>query len=209
MANDKSSRTEITSIQTEKGSVPYVEDSVLALYAVGMPDTPDPIATVRTVTRHPILQEFREFAMRGNVVDLAIGLMVGAAFNKVVSSFVTDIALPPLGLLLKKVDFSNLFINLSDETVRSVAEAKAAGIPTINYGFFFNTFIEFLLTAFIVFLFVRQINRFRRKDDAAVSMKECPFCASNINLKAVRCPACTSILEEKAQERTSTRAKAN
>jgi large conductance mechanosensitive channel len=145
-----------------------------------------------------MFKEFKEFAMRGNVVDLAIGIIIGGAFGKIVSSFVSDILMPPIGLLLGKVDFSNLFIGLSDRTYATLQEAKAAGAATINYGLFFNTVLDFLLVAFAVFLLVKQINRLKREEapaPAAPTIKDCPFCLSSVPLKAVRCPHCTSELK--------------
>ncbi|MBV9522308.1 MAG: large-conductance mechanosensitive channel protein MscL [Alphaproteobacteria bacterium] len=142
-----------------------------------------------------MLKEFRDFAMRGNVVDLAIGIIIGAAFGKIVTSFVNDILMPPLGLLLGRVDFSSLFLNLSGTHYNSVAEAKAAGAATINYGIFINTVIDFLIVAFAVFLLVRQINRMTRKPaPPSPTTKECPFCISTIPLRATRCPNCTTEL---------------
>jgi large conductance mechanosensitive channel len=147
-----------------------------------------------------MLKEFREFAVRGNVIDLAVGIIIGAAFGKIVTSLVSDVLMPPLGLLLGKVDFSNLFINLSDKHVATLAEAKAAGAATINYGLFINTVIDFVIVAFAVFLLVRQVNRLVKKPEPPkpVTTKECPFCATAIPLAATRCPACTSHLDEAA-----------
>ncbi len=122
--------------------------------------------------------------------------MIGAGFNQVVNSLVNDIITPPIGLVLGRVDFSNLFVDLSFHGYRTIAQAKAAGVPTINYGLFLNTVINFLITAFIVFLLVKQINRLRSKPQKTANTKPCPFCTSPIPLKAVRCPECTSILEE-------------
>lgn len=142
-----------------------------------------------------MLKEFKEFAMRGNVLDMAIGIIIGAAFGKIVSSFVNDILMPPIGLLLGRVDFSNLFINLSGEPYASLTEAKAAGAPTINYGVFLNTVLDFVIVAFAVFLVIRQINRLRRQPEpapAAPTTKECPYCFSVISIRATRCPYCTS-----------------
>ncbi len=140
-------------------------------------------------------KEFKEFVTRGNVVDLAVGIMIGAAFGKIITSFVNDIVMPPIGLLLGKVDFNNLFISLSDKTYATLAQAKAAGAPTINYGLFFNTILDFLLLAFVIFLLVRQINRMRRRQEKGPTTKECPFCLSTIPLKATRCGHCTSELK--------------
>lgn len=141
-------------------------------------------------------KEFRDFAMRGNVVDLAVGIIIGAAFGKIVTSLVNDILMPPLGVILGSVDFSNLFLNLSAKHYDSLAEAKAAGAATINYGVFINNVIDFLIVAFAVFMLVRQINRLTRALDkpATPTTKECPYCASTIALKATRCPQCTSAL---------------
>jgi large conductance mechanosensitive channel len=143
-------------------------------------------------------REFREFAMRGNVVDLAVGIIIGAAFGKIITSLVNDVIMPPIGLVLGRVDFSNLFINLSGQTYASLAEAKAAGAPTINYGVFLNHVIDFLIVAFAIFLLVRFINRLSRQSEAppaAPTTKECPFCVSSIPLRATRCPQCTSALQ--------------
>lgn len=143
-----------------------------------------------------MLKEFREFAFKGNVLDLAVGIIIGAAFGKIVSSLVNDIIMPPIGLLLGGVDFSNLYLNLSGGNYASLAEAQEAGAATINYGVFVNVIIEFLIVAFAVFLLVRQVNRLRREqpEPADPTTKECPFCCSTIPLKATRCPNCTSEL---------------
>jgi large conductance mechanosensitive channel len=143
-------------------------------------------------------KEFRELALRGNVVDLAIGIIIGAAFGRIVSSFVNDILMPPLGLLLGRVDFSNLFINLSSQHYATLAEAKQAGAPTLNYGAFINTVIDFAIVAFAIFLLVQQINRLTRRSKAeapAPTTKPCPYCLTTIPLAATRCPNCTSQLE--------------
>ena len=145
-----------------------------------------------------MLKEFKEFAMKGNVLDMAIGIIIGAAFGKIVTSFVGDVLMPPLGLLLGKVDFSNLFINLSGKSYATLAEAKAAGAATLNIGVFINTIIDFLFVAFAVFLLVKQVNRLKRQPEAAPAApttKECVFCLSTIPLKATRCPHCTSELK--------------
>jgi large conductance mechanosensitive channel len=142
-----------------------------------------------------MLKEFREFVMRGNVVDMAVGIIIGAAFGKIVTSFVSDILMPPIGRLMGKVDFSNLFIDLSGTGFATLAEAKKAGAATINYGLFFNTILDFVIVAFAIFLLIRQINRMKREPaPAAPDTKECPFCLSMVPLKAVRCPHCTSEL---------------
>ncbi|MEJ5203163.1 MAG: large conductance mechanosensitive channel protein MscL [Anaerolineales bacterium] len=142
-----------------------------------------------------MLREFKEFALKGNVVDLAVGLMIGAAFGNIVSSLVNDILMPPIGLLLGNVDFSNLFINLSGTTYASLKEAQAAGAPTINYGLFINTVINFLLVALALYFVVRAINRFRKEPvPIEPNSKECPYCLSTIPINATRCAHCTSEL---------------
>ncbi len=142
------------------------------------------------------LDEFREFAVRGNMLDMAVGIIVGAAFGRVVSSFVTDILMPPIGLFTGHSDFSNKFINLSGHAYATLAEAKQAGAATINYGLFMNALFDFVLVAFAVFMLIRQINRFKseHREVAAVPMKECPFCYSSVVAKATRCSHCTSSL---------------
>ena len=145
-----------------------------------------------------MLKEFKEFALRGNVLDMAIGIVIGAAFGSVVNSLVKDILMPPIGFLLGRADFSNLFISLSGHYA-TLAEAQAAGAPTINYGLFINTVLNFIIVAAAVFFFVvRPMNRMRRAKEAAPAApttKECPYCFSTIPLKATRCPYCTSHLE--------------
>ena len=145
-----------------------------------------------------MLKEFREFAMRGNVIDLAVGFIMGAAFTKIVNSLVSDVIMPPIGLLLGKVDFSGLFINLSGQHYDTIAQAKAAGAATLNYGEFINTIVNFIIVAFAVFLLVRQINLMTAKlapqPTAAPTTKECPYCISTIAIKATRCPNCTATL---------------
>jgi len=142
-----------------------------------------------------MLKEFREFVMRGNVVDLAIAVIIGAAFGKIITSFVEDVLLPPIGLALGNVDFSNLFINLSGKDYVSVAAAKAAGAATLNYGIFLNHIINFLIIAFVIFLLIKQINRMQKPAAApAPTTKDCPHCLSAIPIKATRCPHCTSNL---------------
>lgn len=144
-----------------------------------------------------MLKEFKKFAMRGNVVDLAIGVVIGGAFGKIVTSFVNDILMPPIGLLLGKVDFGNLTINLSGGHYDSLAKAQEAGAVTINYGLFLNTLIDFAIIAFVIFLLVRQINKLEKPAETPKepTTKECPFCYSSIPFKATRCPACTSELK--------------
>jgi large conductance mechanosensitive channel len=141
-----------------------------------------------------MLKEFKEFAMRGNVLDLAIGLVLGAAFGTIVTSFVNDILMPPIGLALGKVDFSNLFLDLSGRGFNTLAEAKAAGTPTINFGVFLNAVINFLIVAFAIFLLVRQINKVKTKPEVTLTSKPCSFCFSVIPIQAKRCPNCTSTL---------------
>ncbi|HXX80803.1 MAG TPA: large conductance mechanosensitive channel protein MscL [Thermodesulfovibrionales bacterium] len=140
-----------------------------------------------------MLKEFKEFVMRGNVVDMAVGIIIGAAFGKIVTSFVNDILMPPIGRMLGKVDFSNLFVNLSEQQYPTVAAAKAAGAATLNYGIFLNTVLDFLIIAFAIFLLIRQVNRLKQPAPAPATLtRECPFCLSAIPLKATRCPHCTS-----------------
>jgi large conductance mechanosensitive channel len=142
-----------------------------------------------------VLKEFKEFAMKGNVMDLAVGFILGAAFGKIVSSLVSDIIMPPIGLILGKVDFSSLFLNLSGKSYASLAEAKAAGAATLNYGVFLNNVVDFLIVAFAVFLLVRIVNRWNKPAPAAApTTKDCPYCVSKIPLKATRCPNCTSAI---------------
>lgn len=145
-----------------------------------------------------MLKEFKAFAMRGNVVDLAIGIIIGAAFNKIVTSFVNDVLMPPIGLLLGRVDFPNLFLTIKGGQFDTLKAAQEAGAVTINYGVFINTIIDFVIVAFVVFLLVKQINRLKEKPAPAPSepvLKECPFCFSTISIKASRCPNCTSELK--------------
>jgi large conductance mechanosensitive channel len=143
-------------------------------------------------------KEFKEFIMRGNVLDMAVGIIIGAAFGKIVTSFVNDVLMPPLGLLMGKVDFSNLFLTLSGQSFATLEEAKKAGAVTLRYGLFINTIIDFLIVAFAIFLVIKQVNRLNRQPEpapAAPATKECPFCLSVIPIKATRCPQCTSELK--------------
>jgi len=149
-----------------------------------------------------MFKEFREFALRGNVVDMAVGIIIGAAFGSIVTSLVADIIMPPVGLLLGNVDFSNLFAVLKEGTIpgpyASPAAAKAVGAVTLNYGVFINNIISFLIVAFAVFLLVRSMNKLKKQQEAAPAApetRECPFCLSTIPLKAVRCGHCTSELK--------------
>lgn len=141
-----------------------------------------------------MFKEFKEFVMRGNVMDLAIGIIIGAAFGKIITSFVSDVLMPPIGLALGSVDFTNLYINLSGAHYDTLKAAKEAGAVTINYGVFLSTVIDFLIVAFVIFLVIRQINRLKRTPEAA-STRECPFCLSSIPIAATRCPHCTSDLK--------------
>jgi large conductance mechanosensitive channel len=140
-----------------------------------------------------VFKEFKEFAMRGNVLDLAVGVIIGAAFGKVVASLVDDIIMPPIGRLIGGVDFSNLFLNLKDGPhYDTIAAAKAAGMPTLNYGNFINTVINFLIIAYAIFLVVRAVNRWMPKPAAPVTTKDCPYCAMAIPISAKKCGHCTS-----------------
>jgi large conductance mechanosensitive channel len=142
-----------------------------------------------------MLKEFKEFISRGNVIDLATAVVIGAAFGKIVDSFVKDIIMPPIGLILGKVDFSNLFINLSRADYQTLAEAQAAGAPTINYGLFLNQVISFVIVAFAIFIMIKQLNRFHRASEpAAPTTTACPHCIMAIPIGAKRCPHCTSAL---------------
>jgi len=138
-------------------------------------------------------KEFKEFIMRGNVMDMAVGIVVGAAFGKIITSFVNDVLMPPIGLLFGKVDFANLFITLSNQSFATLEEAKKAGVVTIKYGLFINTIVDFIIVALAIFLVIRQINRMKRQPaPEAATTRECPFCLSKISIKATRCPNCTS-----------------
>ncbi len=144
-----------------------------------------------------MIKDFKEFAMRGNVIDMAVGVIIGAAFGKIVTSFTNDVMMPPIGLLLGKVDFSNLFVNLSGTAYPSLADAKKAGAATINYGLFLNNIIDFLIVAFVLFMMIRQINRFLAPappPPGEPTTKDCPFCLSQIPVKATKCGHCTSQL---------------
>ena len=146
-----------------------------------------------------MLKEFKEFAMRGNVVDMAVGIIIGAAFGAIVKSLVDDVIMPPIGMLMGNVDFANLYFVLKEGAAvapyASLAEAKKAGAVTINYGVFINSVISFLIVAFAVFMLIRNINRLKQEAPVEATTKECPFCASTIPLKATRCPLCTSELK--------------
>lgn len=144
-----------------------------------------------------MLKEFKDFVTRGNVVDLAIGIIIGAAFTSVVNSFVTDILMPPIGMLLGGVNFSELFIALDGNTYESLAVAQEAGAATINHGLFITALIDFIIVAFVLFLIIRQINRLKQEEEAPAepNSKNCPFCQSEIAIEASRCAFCTSQLE--------------
>ena len=144
-----------------------------------------------------MLDEFKKFALRGNVIDLAVGIIIGVAFGGIVNSLVNDIIMPPIGVILGHVDFSNLFINLSGTAYPSVVAAKAAGAATINYGLFINSIINFVIVAFALFLLIRQVNVLTKPKvvPAAPTTKDCPYCLTAVPLKATRCPACTSDLK--------------
>jgi len=145
-----------------------------------------------------MLKEFREFAMRGNVVDMAVGIIIGAAFGKIVNSLVADVIMPPIGLLLGNVDFTELYLNLSGGDYASLAAAKEAGAATVNVGVFVNTVLDFVIIAFAVFLLIRTVNRLKRKEEMAAppapTTRPCPYCLSAVPLAATRCPHCTSEL---------------
>ena len=141
-------------------------------------------------------KEFREFVMRGNVMDMAVGIIIGAAFGKIITSLVTDVLMPPLSLLLGSVDFKNLFFSLDGHSYVTLEDAKKAGAATLNYGTFIQTVVDFLIVAIAIFIMVKQVNRLKRPAPAvAPSTKECSFCCSAIPIKATRCPSCTSELK--------------
>ncbi|MGE4589066.1 MAG: large conductance mechanosensitive channel protein MscL [Acidaminococcaceae bacterium] len=140
------------------------------------------------------LTNFKKFAMRGNVIDLAVGVIIGGAFGKIISSLVTNIIMPPVGLLLGGVNFKELFINLSDKPIASIAEAEAAKVPIIAYGLFLNAVVDFLIVAICIFFITQQINRFLPPPPPAPPETKCPFCFGTIDEKATRCPHCTSHL---------------
>ncbi|HTL61489.1 MAG TPA: large conductance mechanosensitive channel protein MscL [Nitrospira sp.] len=140
-----------------------------------------------------MLKEFKEFAMKGNVLDMAIGVIIGGAFGKIVTSLVSDVLMPPLGLVLGQVDFSSLFLNLSGTPQPSLAAAKAAGAPTVNYGVFLQTVLDFIIIAFVIFMIVKQVNRLKKPAvPAAATTKDCPLCLSTIPIKATKCAHCTA-----------------
>ena len=140
-----------------------------------------------------MLKEFREFAVKGNVLDMAIGVIIGGALGKIVSSLVSDVLMPPIGLMMGKVDFSSLFLNLSGTPQPSLAAAKVAGAPTVNYGVFLQTVFDFIIIAFVIFILVKQVNRFKKDSPAGPpTTKDCPQCLSTIPIKATKCAHCTS-----------------
>lgn len=145
-----------------------------------------------------MLNEFKQFIMRGNILDLAIGVIMGTSFGAIVTSLVNDLIMPPIGKLTGNVDFKDLFLSLNGKHYPTLAAAKAAAAPTVNYGLFFNTVLNFVIVAFVVFLLIKQINRLTGRGGAAhaaASIKECRYCASTIPMRATRCPHCTSELE--------------
>ncbi|WP_171654791.1 large conductance mechanosensitive channel protein MscL [Paenibacillus foliorum] len=155
-----------------------------------------------------MIKEFKEFAMKGNMIELAIGVIIGGAFGKVVTSIVNDIVMPPIGLLLGRVNFTDLFISLNGVSYPNLAEAKKAGAPTLNYGLFINTILDFLIVAFVIFIAVKQLNRLRKKQqdkpEPKMKMVECPECLSEIPEHAVRCKYCTAKLEPSLEKKQLT-----
>ncbi|HWL84754.1 MAG TPA: large conductance mechanosensitive channel protein MscL [Polyangiaceae bacterium] len=142
-----------------------------------------------------MLDDFKKFALKGNVIDLAVGVIIGAGFAKITDSLVKDIIMPPIGLVVGKIDFSNLFVNLGEKHYATIADAKAAGSPTLNYGNFLQTVLDFFILAFAIFMLVRQMTKLQLRADAT---KDCPACTKAIPLAAKRCPECTESLEKKA-----------
>lgn len=144
-----------------------------------------------------MIKEFKEFAMKGNIVDLAIGVIIGGAFGKIVTSLVNDIIMPLVGLMVGKIDFSNLFIALGSGSFKTIDEAKKAGVATINFGIFINNIIDFVIVAFSIFVVVKQLNRFAKKkeEEPKVEGKACNYCFKEVHAEATRCPHCTSIIE--------------
>jgi len=141
-----------------------------------------------------MLKDFKAFVMRGNVVDLAVGVIIGTAFGKIVTSLVNDVIMPPIGLLLGEVNFSNLFISLDGKQYTSLAQAEAVGAPTLNYGIFINSVVDFLIVALVIFLMIRALAKLTNKEKAPaeVTTRDCPYCQTSISKKATRCPNCTS-----------------
>jgi large conductance mechanosensitive channel len=147
-----------------------------------------------------VWNDFKQFAARGNVIDLAVGVIIGAAFGKIVTSLVNDVIMPPIGLVIGRIDFRNLFVALNGQSYPSLADAQKAGAPTINYGQFINTCIEFLIVALVIFLLVRQINRLTAPPPMAPAEppRDCPYCFSRVPIRATRCPFCTSAIPAEA-----------
>jgi large conductance mechanosensitive channel len=146
-----------------------------------------------------MIKEFKEFTMRGNLLDMAIGIIIGGAFGKIVTSLVNDIVMPPIGKLIGGIDFTNLYINLSGQAYPSLADAQAAGVPTINYGLFINNILDFIIVALVIFFIIRAVNKLKKAEiapPAVPTAKACPFCYSEVSIKATRCPACTSQLQD-------------
>ena len=143
-------------------------------------------------------KEFKDFAMKGNVIDLAVGVIIGGAFGKIVSSLVSDIIMPLIGMLLGKVDFANLFITLGNGSFNTLNEAKKAGAATLNYGLFLNNILDFVIIAFSIFIIIKQLNRFSRKKElpAPIKTKVCKYCYSDIHIDASKCPNCTSVVQQ-------------
>lgn len=146
-----------------------------------------------------MLKGFKKFILRGNVIEMAVGIIIGLAFNKIITSFVNDVLMPPISILIGKVNFSNLYINLTNQNFDSLAAAEEAGVPIIKYGLFINTLIDFLIVAFVLYVTITYYNKIKDRKNkeevqAAPDTKECPFCLSTINIKATRCPECTSAL---------------
>ena len=141
-----------------------------------------------------MIKEFKAFLLRGNVLDLAVGIVIGAAFTKIISSFVADVLMPPIGLLLGNVDFSNLYVNLSHTQYATLAEAKKAGAPTLNYGVFLNNVVDFVIVAFAIFLVVKVANRFAKPKVTEVKSRACQFCLMDVPFAAKKCGHCTSAL---------------
>jgi len=140
-----------------------------------------------------MLKEFKAFAMRGNVIDMAVGIIIGAAFGKIVASLVKDVIMPPIGMLMGSVDFSGLFINLSGRTFETLADAQKAGAPTINYGLFINTVLDFIIVAFAIFIVIKQMNRLKKEPPPTdPTTRDCPWCLSQIPIKATKCAHCAS-----------------
>ncbi len=147
-----------------------------------------------------MMKEFKDFAMKGNVIDLAVGVIIGGAFGKIVTSIVNDLIMPVITLITGKIDFANLFLSLDGKSYSTLADAKAAGASTLNYGNFITSVIDFLIIAFCIFIIIKQINRLKKKSEpvpaAAPTEKTCPYCQSKINIQAVKCPFCTSQLDK-------------